>query len=344
MIMDTVAQKTPNIYQNTVLTLHERARAFMADHNFSYDGDFPETGEGQQEKFDSEEGRKDKRSWLKTSYPTGNSGAPGLSITFGRHDATGRQHKMTSWSDDTKWKGLSEEKRKEIQKQCEENRRKAPETAAKDKKIADELADKGLTRFGAARPTPPKEADTYFSRKGLGAPSDALHLRWECHSDFSKGEPVEKWVALAAVRNGKGDFRAIQELWPDKTDTPHGNKKYVGKISGGFYTHGLIKNGEPILITEGVATAITVFRSTNKTAVAAMDCGNLPKVVEELRMRYPKSTITICADNDHKTEGNPGLTAARAVALKYGCKLAVPEFPEGQEVTPKKTRSPTSTT
>ncbi len=35
-----------------------------------------------------------------------------------------------------------------------------------------------------------------------------------------------------------------------------------------------------------------------------------------------------CADNDRKTEGNPGLTAATAAAKETGARLAVPEFPE----------------
>jgi putative DNA primase/helicase len=39
--------------------------------------------------------------------------------------------------------------------------------------------------------------------------------------------------------------------------------------------------------------------------------------------------LVICADNDRKTEGNPGLTAATAAAKATGARLAVPEFPEG---------------
>lgn len=43
-----------------------------------------------------------------------------------------------------------------------------------------------------------------------------------------------------------------------------------------------------------------------------------------LREKYPHVRITICADNDANTPGNPGLTKAREAAQSCSGFLAVP--------------------
>jgi putative DNA primase/helicase len=45
-----------------------------------------------------------------------------------------------------------------------------------------------------------------------------------------------------------------------------------------------------------------------------------------ISIRYPGARITIAADNDTKTEGNPGLTAGRAAAAAVGGRLIYPDF------------------
>ena len=45
-----------------------------------------------------------------------------------------------------------------------------------------------------------------------------------------------------------------------------------------------------------------------------------------MRARYPSARIIVCADDDHRTPGNPGLTQAQDAARKvYGC-VAAPDF------------------
>jgi putative DNA primase/helicase len=50
-------------------------------------------------------------------------------------------------------------------------------------------------------------------------------------------------------------------------------------------------------------------------------------------MKFPEATLILCADDDVATDGNPGLTKARAAAVAVGGKLAIPIFaadrPEG---------------
>jgi putative DNA primase/helicase len=60
-----------------------------------------------------------------------------------------------------------------------------------------------------------------------------------------------------------------------------------------------------------------------------MNAGNLLPVAKAARAAWPGADLVICADNDRKTAGNPGLTAATAAAKAVGARLAVPEFPEG---------------
>ena len=57
-----------------------------------------------------------------------------------------------------------------------------------------------------------------------------------------------------------------------------------------------------------------------------MNAGNLQAVAMALHAKYPDLQIVIAADDDHATEGNPGMTAARQAALSVGGMVAVPLF------------------
>ena len=60
--------------------------------------------------------------------------------------------------------------------------------------------------------------------------------------------------------------------------------------------------------------------------MVAFSAGNLMAVAVGLRAKYPDMGLTIAADDDFLTVGNPGMTAARAAAAAVGAKLAVPNF------------------
>ena len=55
----------------------------------------------------------------------------------------------------------------------------------------------------------------------------------------------------------------------------------------------------------------------------AFDAGNLEPVALALRAKFPHIEITLCADNDMNTPGNPGLSRAREAAAAVGGLLAV---------------------
>src|SRR5262249_47755942 len=52
----------------------------------------------------------------------------------------------------------------------------------------------------------------------------------------------------------------------------------------------------------------------------------IPSVAKTLREKFPRTTIVICADDDYRTAGNPGLTKANEAAAQIRAKVVVPEF------------------
>lgn len=326
-------------YVNPYEDLQSKARDYMLQMGFFYDGDFPQTKDNEIEKFDSEDDRNDKRSWLKCCYLEKIDGTPGLRITFGRHDGVTDKISVEFCIEDNSYLTLTEEEKKKFRERSQEQRKKAAEEARKNKLIADRLADESIEIFSKLNEKPEKNEVTYFSKKGIENPYDTSILRWRKHVDKFSERDQNVWVAVVALRNVQEQIRALQELWPEKRCFKEGeklrDKHFIGKTSGTFATFGALENDREILVSEGVATALTLFKATKKTSVVALNKGNLEKVVEELKKKYPKASITICADNDHHKEpegkGNPGVDAAKKVAEKFGCKLAIPQFSEDEK-------------
>src|SRR4029077_18077144 len=77
---------------------------------------------------------------------------------------------------------------------------------------------------------------------------------------------------------------------------------------------------------EGFATMATVHEATGHASVVAFNCGNLKPVAEATRRKFPTAMILLCADDDHRTLGNPGLEKVKPPAEAVGGRLVVPEF------------------
>ena len=88
-----------------------------------------------------------------------------------------------------------------------------------------------------------------------------------------------------------------------------------------------------VWITEGWATGCTVADATGESVVIAVDCGNLMPVVKNVRRAWPEKEFIIAADNDRKTNGNPGVNAAIKVFEETGVPFVYPNFCEGDEGT-----------
>lgn len=119
-------------------------------------------------------------------------------------------------------------------------------------------------------------------------------------------------------------------LWNVQRIMPDGGKLFErGRAGGLFSPIGNLMNPALLLICEGWATGATLHEESGHPVLCAMNAGNLLPVAKAARAAWPAADLVVCADNDRKTEGNPGLTAATAAAKAVGARLAVPEFPEG---------------
>lgn len=114
-------------------------------------------------------------------------------------------------------------------------------------------------------------------------------------------------------------------LWNVQTIAPDGTKRFLsgGRKRGLYHAIGA-PVADLLCIEEGYATAASVYEATGHPVAVAFDCGNLEPVAKVLRAKYPQAVITICADNDLHTPGNPGLSAARAAADSIGGNVAIP--------------------
>jgi len=79
-----------------------------------------------------------------------------------------------------------------------------------------------------------------------------------------------------------------------------------------------------IFLAEGYATGASLHMATGKPVAVAFDADNLLSVATALREKYPDTTITICADNDHKRNKNVGVEKAQAAAQAVNGKVVIP--------------------
>jgi putative DNA primase/helicase len=134
------------------------------------------------------------------------------------------------------------------------------------------------------------------------------------------------------MRDAFGALHGLQVIYSDE------ETKKKKRRDKDFWPAGLAKRGhfhmlgaivaDIALVAEGYATAASIHETTGLPVAVAFDAGNLRPVAENLKKRYPHVRILICADDDFKTEGNPGITAASSAALAVGGAWVSPLFSE----------------
>jgi putative DNA primase/helicase len=128
---------------------------------------------------------------------------------------------------------------------------------------------------------------------------------------------------IIPVMNFLGDIISLQEILPD------GKKKFFpgGKVKGGCFIIGDIKQDSTFYICEGYATGATIHKTTNKPVIMAFNSGNLKSIAPMCKAAYPSKTIIIAADNDLETEQrtgkNMGWIAAEKAAGAIGAELTL---------------------
>lgn len=136
---------------------------------------------------------------------------------------------------------------------------------------------------------------------------------------------------VVPMRDEAGTLHSLQFIGPD------GDKRFFtgGKVKGCYHAFG----GDPgkagaLCIVEGYATGASIHEATGYPVAVAFNAGNLESVAKSLRTKFPEARIILCADDDNRTEGNPGITKATEAARGVIGLLAIPAFgdnrPEGK--------------
>ncbi len=126
---------------------------------------------------------------------------------------------------------------------------------------------------------------------------------------------------MVPMRDTTGTLHSLQTITPD------GEKRFLtgGKVKGCYHAIGKPKGGR-LIVCEGYATGASIHEATGDPVAVAFNSGNLEAVALALRAKYPALKITMAADDDHLTDGNPGITKATAAAQAVGGGVAVPDF------------------
>ena len=134
------------------------------------------------------------------------------------------------------------------------------------------------------------------------------------------GVRLEGDKLLISLRDTAGKLRSLQTIAPD------GDKRFQkgGEVTGCY--HAIGKPTDTLIVCEGYATGASIHEATGQAVAIALNAGNFGAVATALRAKYRALKIIIAADDDYRTAGNPGISAATAAALAVGGFLAVPDF------------------
>lgn len=190
------------------------------------------------------------------------------------------------------------------QEEAQHRARLAPmrrERETEDAKRKAEAREKAAVIWQAARPAP--DDHVYLLAKGVK----------------SHGLRVHDGALVVQMRDG-AELPSLQFIAGD------GGKKFLagGRVSGCYFPIG--KPEGTLCIAEGYATGATVHEATGYAVAVAFNAGNLVPVARALRQKFPELRLIVCADDDARTEVNPGLSKAREAAQAVGGFLAVPDF------------------
>lgn len=158
---------------------------------------------------------------------------------------------------------------------------------------------------------------------------DAASLADHCHP-YLTGKRVQphnlrqQGDVLLVPLHADGELVNLQRIRVDST------KRFLkrGRIKGAASLVGRLAGTGQVYVTEGWATAATIHEASGCPVVATMAANNLEPVARTLRRNLPAHIgITIAADNDRLTPGNPGLTYGRHAAEIIGADITWPRFP-----------------
>lgn len=219
-----------------------------------------------------------------------------------------------NWTTGSKWQKWTSRERDRL----------TPDERAKMAALIADLSHKRAAERAAQAIAAAKKAATMWK-----AAKETRHPYLDRKGICSAGTRVLGKLLLIPVRDADGTLRSLQMVAAD------GTKRFLrgGDVSGCFTWLRIGEASEPrIYVCEGLATGTTIHAAMKCAPVAvAFSCGNLLPVARLLRQRYPRGRFTICADNDHRTDGNPGVRHATAAARDIRARIAVPMGMDGTD-------------
>jgi len=129
---------------------------------------------------------------------------------------------------------------------------------------------------------------------------------------------------LIPMRDTAGTLHSLQTIAPDGGKLFHPG----GRVKGCYF--GIGRPAGRLIVCEGFATGASIHEATGVAVAVAFNAGNLGAVTMALHKKYPALAIVIAADDDHLTDGNPGLTSAKSAAMSVGGFVVAPQFPPGR--------------
>lgn len=227
--------------------------------------------------------------------------------------------KQAGWKDDAKHKKPT---KAEIEARKAAAAARAEQAAKEEAEQHEKSADWAQRLWSEAQPC---ESHPYLERKGVA--SYGLRVGpWErINADTGEIEVVAKNALLVPIQDRQRKVWGLQGIFVD----PNSKKLYLKGCAkrGNFFAIGKPQKRDGRLVfilAEGYATGASVHAATGHMVLVCFDVENLMAVAQSLRERQPGAFIVFAADNDTQTDGNPGVTKAKAASKAVGGLVAVP--------------------
>lgn len=236
------------------------------------------------------------RLWEYTSSKSGKSYISGAFGLHGRLDGTKIQ---------TDFAGMDEIERARMQRELAAVEERERAKRADRAEFAAKRARSQWKMAGRIGPWP------YLDRKGVTP--EAVR----CLPDGTLLVPMLRYAADVDVRP---ELMGLQKITSDGTKRFNAGMAKEGTLLLLGRVEERADEALVILVGEGYATCRTLrMAQDDRVAVAvAFDAYNLLPAARALRARFPSAHLIFCADDDWKTEGNPGMTKAHAAADATG--------------------------
>lgn len=218
-----------------------------------------------------------KKAWYRLYEVRGRNGKAYV------HGAYGIFGALDSTKIRTDWAGLDEADRKRLEN---EQRAAAQREEEKRQARAGNAANRARQQYMAAAH---EGKSPYLERKGV-EPEKSVRY-------FDDGTLL---VPMVRYDYDRPKLMGLQKI------SPAGEKRFtkgMAKDGTACLLGGKPKEGDPMLLAEGLATGLSIRMAINKAhpLFVAFDCGNLVLTARILREKYPKSPILVCADDDFRT-------------------------------------------